>query len=166
MAEGKTLLQSVQSSIRACQWGGIIVAIQEKGSSRNFGQISATCEHFSSILSPLEPTKRHQDIRSIRIKNTACTWLLKDPRFIHWRDGNKTTPLCRCGIPGAGKTIISSIVIDHLESQPDGFGIAYVYCDYRDHGKQTMANILGSILSQLLLQIPNPLRAKGGYTQT
>ena len=114
--------------------------------------------HF---LSPLEPTKRHQDFRSIRIGNTAGTWLLEDLRFIHWRDGTKTTPLCCYGVPGAGKTVISSIVIDHLESkfpQSDGIGIAYVYCDYRDQEEQTVVNIVGSILIQLLLQISNPLR--------
>ena len=58
------------------------------------------------FLSPLEPTKRHQDIKSNRIENTVGSWLLEDLRFIHWRDGTKTTPLCCYGIPGAGKTII------------------------------------------------------------
>jgi hypothetical protein len=45
-----------------------------------------------------------------------------------------------------------SLLIDHLKARPRSrtFGIAYVYCDYRDQTHQTPTNILGAILKQLL----------------
>ena len=48
-------------------------------------------------------------------------------------------------------------MIDHLTSQiadKDRVGVAYLYCDYRDQQNQTIVNILGSILRQLLLNSP------------
>ncbi|KAF8436687.1 hypothetical protein BGX38DRAFT_1213957, partial [Terfezia claveryi] len=74
------------------------------------------------MLTPLEPLKRHQDVKTPRTKNAAA-WLLGLESFCKWRDSN-TIPLENCirvfccfGIPGAGKTVISSVVIDELYSQ-------------------------------------------------
>ena len=52
----------------------------------------------------------------------------------------------------------SSLVIDHLRSQfsiQDRVAIAYLYSDYRDQGNQTILNILGSLLTQLLTASPH-----------
>jgi hypothetical protein len=35
-------------------------------------------------------------------------------------------------------------------------GLAYVYCDYRDHTQQTLVKIIGAITKQLLRQLDNP----------
>jgi hypothetical protein len=40
---------------------------------------------------------------------------LKPPQFIEWLEGKKKTLFCP-GIPGAGKTMIASIVVDHLRT--------------------------------------------------
>lgn len=62
------------------------------------------------------------------------------------------------GIPGAGKTILTSIVIDHLHTrfydQPD-VGIAYVYCNFRRHDEQNAGDLLASLLKQLAQQRPS-----------
>ena len=61
------------------------------------------------MLSPLEPLKRHQDVKLPRTKN-AGTWLLKLDAFCEWRDSNAGEEgghvFCCYGIPGAGKTVI------------------------------------------------------------
>jgi len=49
----------------------------------------------------------------------------------------------------------SSMVIDHLLSQYGELRVAYVYCDYRDQTNQSLANILSSILGQLLTATTN-----------
>ena len=59
-------------------------------------------------LSPLQPQKRHQDVRSIRLNNTG-KWLLNDGRFTAWCTGGQGLGpgdriLCCYGMPGAGKT--------------------------------------------------------------
>lgn len=61
------------------------------------------------MLTPLEPRKRHQDIRLSRAKNTG-TWLLGLESFCEWRDSDSVQEngyIFSCfGIPGAGKTVI------------------------------------------------------------
>ena len=61
-------------------------------------------------LSPLQPQKRHQDVRSMRLNNTGG-WLLNDERFTAWCAGGQglgteDRVLCFYGMPGAGKTVI------------------------------------------------------------
>ena len=61
-----------------------------------------------ATLSPLEPLKRHQDVKLRRTKNTS-TWLLELEPFSRWRDGNAMEErghvFCCYGMPGAGKTV-------------------------------------------------------------
>ncbi|KAJ7576596.1 hypothetical protein C8J56DRAFT_870409 [Mycena floridula] len=77
-------------------------------------------------------------------------WFFKKPEFVDWRDG-KTKFLWSPGIPGAGKTILSSIIIDHLQSfsMPD-LAVLYIYCDYTRQSDQTPTQLLGSLLKQLV----------------
>ena len=63
----------------------------------------------------------------------------------------KKTLLCQ-GIPGAGKTILTSIVIEDLTSNvqnDNDVGIAYIYCNFRDHDQQRYEDLLASLLKQL-----------------
>ena len=56
------------------------------------------------------------------------------------------------GIPGAGKTIITSIVIDELWEKygaENGVAIAFLYCDYKMQNQQTLEDLLSSVLAQL-----------------
>lgn len=60
-------------------------------------------------LTPLEPLKRHQDVKLPRSIN-AGTWLLKLESFSNWRNSSTIEENCRVfccyGIPGAGKTVV------------------------------------------------------------
>jgi Cdc6-like AAA superfamily ATPase len=56
------------------------------------------------------------------------------------------------GIPGAGKTILASLIIDNLErehSSPDAI-CAYVYCNYTKRKEQTAVSLLSNLLQQVL----------------
>lgn len=62
------------------------------------------------------------------------------------------------GIPGAGKTILSSVVIDELESHycnDPQIGIAYIYCSFHhtNDGSQKPEELLLSILRQLVYSL-------------
>ncbi|KAJ7592136.1 ankyrin repeat-containing domain protein [Mycena floridula] len=81
-------------------------------------------------------------------------WFFKRPEFIDWRD-EKTKFLWCPGIPGAGKTILSSIIIDHLRSiSGPAPAVLYIYCDYTHKSDQTPTQLLGSILKQLVQYHP------------
>ena len=56
------------------------------------------------------------------------------------------------GIPGAGKTIITSIVIEELTTRfrnDKSVGIAYIYCNFRRQDEQKIDDLLASLLKQL-----------------
>jgi hypothetical protein len=64
---------------------------------------------------------------------------------------NKQTLFCP-GIPGAGKTIITAIVIDDLYTRfqrNPSIGIAYLYCDFRRQHEQQIESLLANLLKQL-----------------
>ncbi|KAI1055328.1 hypothetical protein LB506_011510 [Fusarium annulatum] len=83
-------------------------------------------------------------------------WFINSPEFCHWRDSPAQTLFCP-GIPGAGKTILTSIVIDSLEalfSMDRTVGIAYVYCNFQRQNDQTAKELVASLLKQLLQGLP------------
>ncbi|RPB26204.1 hypothetical protein L211DRAFT_804942, partial [Terfezia boudieri ATCC MYA-4762] len=115
------------------------------------------------MLSPLEPPKRHKDLQTKRSMKSVLG-LLEHERFRMWQDSsmhteNTSNRILQCyGIPGAGKTMASSMVIDHLVSHYGEHRVAYIYCDYRDKTNQNLLNIMGSILKQHLaitVEIPD-----------
>jgi Cdc6-like AAA superfamily ATPase len=57
------------------------------------------------------------------------------------------------GIPGSGKTILTSIVVDYLYTKfhKDPYiGIAYLYCNFRRQHEQKPEDLIASLLKQLL----------------
>lgn len=60
-------------------------------------------------------------------------------------------------MPGAGKTILTSTVIRHLQSifeNDDTVSIAYLYCNFRRGQDQKPTDLLTSLLKQLLQKQP------------
>ena len=117
-------------------------------------------------LSPLNFKAKHHDVLSNHHPGTG-QWLFDTPEFISWRCGDSKAMWCN-GIPGAGKTILASIVIDRLEREmmsrtEDGF--AYVYCSYQNP-EHTSQNLFASILQQLVQRQPIlPQRIKDFYNR-
>lgn len=101
-------------------------------------------------LSPVNYHTQHDDFLGRRQEGTG-TWLLNLDEFQAWLKTSKQTLFCQ-GIPGAGKTMISSIVVDHLETKfknDANIGIAYLYCNYRQQQQQMAKDLLSSLLKQL-----------------
>ncbi|KAF7344738.1 ANK-REP-REGION domain-containing protein [Mycena venus] len=102
-------------------------------------------------LSPINFFIRHADISRVRQKDTGG-WLLADPRFKRWESGSERTLWCR-GIPGGGKTILVSKVVDHLttESESKNTGVACIYLNHKEADIQTPARLLSGLWRQLVL---------------
>ncbi|KAH7190174.1 hypothetical protein DER44DRAFT_903943 [Fusarium oxysporum] len=101
-------------------------------------------------LTPIDYAPQHNDFISRRQPGTG-QWLLDSAEFQEWLETDKQTLFCP-GIPGAGKTIITAIVIDYLQSKfrdDQNTGIAYIYCNFRRQDEQKAENLLGSLLKQL-----------------
>jgi Cdc6-like AAA superfamily ATPase len=78
-------------------------------------------------------------------------WFLGSTEFKTWVEGRKQTLFCP-GIPGSGKTIITSIVVDKLITTfrgNDDIGIVYLYCNFRMTGCQNAEELISSMLKQL-----------------
>ncbi|KAI0508725.1 hypothetical protein F5B22DRAFT_381530 [Xylaria bambusicola] len=101
-------------------------------------------------LTPIDYAPQQSDYIRRRQKGTG-QWLLDSVQFQAWLKGNTRTLFCP-GIPGAGKTILTSIVIDELSARfrsDSGTGIAYIYCNFRQEDNQKVENLLASLLKQL-----------------
>ncbi|KAH6693786.1 hypothetical protein F5X68DRAFT_258632 [Plectosphaerella plurivora] len=84
-------------------------------------------------------------------------WLLESQEYRQWVATPETTLFCP-GIPGAGKTVLTSIVVNDLQDRfldDPGVSIAYLYCNFRRQTEQTLENLLSSILRQLAQDQPS-----------
>ena len=67
-------------------------------------------------LSPIDYAKLQSDTLRKRQEGTG-EWFLKTTAFTKWVEGKQSPNTLFCpGIPGAGKTMIVSIVINHLKT--------------------------------------------------
>jgi Cdc6-like AAA superfamily ATPase len=102
-------------------------------------------------LTPIDYGSQQSDFIKRRYEGTGA-WLLYTKEFNTWLNERNQTLLCS-GIPGAGKTILTSIVVDHLFSKfrtDLDVGIAYLYCNFRQQQQQRLEDLLSSILKQWL----------------
>jgi Cdc6-like AAA superfamily ATPase len=104
---------------------------------------------------------QQNDLISRRQEGTG-EWVFESIEFKTWLNGTSETLFCP-GIPGAGKTMLASIVVDYLSKmiRAEDVGIAYIYCTYRNRLEQTPIRLLASLLKQLLLErrfIPESLK--------
>lgn len=102
-------------------------------------------------LSSVNFTAQQSDLINQRQEGTG-QWLLNSEKFKAWLDGTQQTLLCS-GIPGAGKTVMTSIIVEHLwtKFQADSdIGIAYLYCNYESQQEQKFGALVASLLKQLV----------------
>ena len=106
-------------------------------------------------LSPTNYAALQSDFIGRRQDGTGL-WLINSSEFQGWLSLSKQTMFCP-GIPGAGKTIITSIVVDYLwtEFNNADVGIAYLYCNYQRQQEQSAEALLSSLLKQLSQEQPS-----------
>jgi Cdc6-like AAA superfamily ATPase len=107
-------------------------------------------------LTPIDYGTQQSDFIGRRQEGTG-RWLLESNAFQKWVEGRKLTLFCS-GVPGAGKTIITSIIVNNLSAkfQNDAnVGIAYIYCNFRQQQQQKPTDLLASLLKQLIQRRPS-----------
>lgn len=111
-------------------------------------------EEHQAIIDWLSPTNyytQHSDFASKRQEGTG-QWLLHSDECKNWLNERNQVLFCP-GMPGAGKTMIASIVVDHLyvKYQTDpSVGIAYLYCNFRRQDEQKPVDLLASLVKRLI----------------
>ncbi|KAF5021013.1 hypothetical protein F66182_6944 [Fusarium sp. NRRL 66182] len=102
-----------------------------------------------SWISPLSFHTKHTDILE-SVEPGTGTWLIEHDTFQRWVRGDIDGLWCP-GIPGAGKTSLVSLIINHLERERNAdTACAYIYCDYNRRLEQTPSALLSSLLQQVL----------------
>jgi Cdc6-like AAA superfamily ATPase len=115
--------------------------------------VKASAEHAQSDkmfqwLSPSDPSVNHNKALSQRHDGTG-RWFIEGERLQSFREG-QTSFLWLYGIPGCGKTILSASIIEELEQESLSQSpmLLYFYFDFNDSRKQTLDNVLRSLLWQ------------------
>ncbi|KAI0376659.1 hypothetical protein F5Y04DRAFT_285739 [Hypomontagnella monticulosa] len=104
------------------------------------------------ILGWLDPTNYKHQHRTLVIKTQPGTgrWFLESPKFQEWFQNSNRTLFCS-GSPGVGKTVMSSIVAEHIRINFLGHvGFAHLYCHVNSEHNQRSEYFLSSLLKQLI----------------
>ncbi|KAI4094172.1 MAG: hypothetical protein LQ344_002426 [Seirophora lacunosa] len=117
-------------------------------------QVREDVKEWLEILhwfSPLNFFKTQQDIFARREGDTG-QWITQSRDFLDWFAGPKHT-LCCAGIPGAGKSVLASIVVDFLRNTTNSDrrrAVAAVFCNFKEFNVQNPENLLASLCVQAL----------------
>lgn len=117
-------------------------------------QVSDQYRVITDWLSSTDFPAQQSDFIGRRQEGTG-EWFVVSPEFTNWLQGPTQDLFCP-GIPGAGKTMIAAIAVDHVWKafQGDNVGIAYIYCNYKRREAQTTIDLLAAILKQLVQERP------------
>ncbi|KAH6909889.1 hypothetical protein BKA70DRAFT_178830 [Coprinopsis sp. MPI-PUGE-AT-0042] len=114
---------------------------------------------ISAILDTVRNLRKvHLDVLA-KVTPGTGVWLLETDKFLIWvdPDGNLKI-LWGTGIPGAGKTVLASIVIRDLEARAEAASgricVCYVYIRYSDRADLTVRNILEVLVKQTVERHP------------
>jgi hypothetical protein len=111
-------------------------------------------------FSPATPKSNHVTARE-KHESMTGRWLLDSNSFAEWSIAGRSS-MWIYGIPGAGKTILCSTVIDSLlQHRQAGDAVAFFYFDYNDDQKQTLEAAIRSLISQLwslCSEVPETIR--------
>ncbi|KAM0130917.1 hypothetical protein ACHAP3_007144 [Botrytis cinerea] len=113
-------------------------------------ELNKECLAILNWLTPIDHTSQQHDFITKRQADTG-QWLLDSPVFIEWVSSDSQKLFCP-GIPGAGKTMLTSIVIEELMNRfrnDKSIGIAYLYCNFKRQHDQKIDDLLLSLLKQL-----------------
>ncbi|KAK7431993.1 hypothetical protein QQZ08_001613 [Neonectria magnoliae] len=111
-----------------------------------------TAKERQAILEWLTPTdysSEQQDFVSRKQSGTG-KWLLDSQEYKAWSNASQQTLFCH-GIPGAGKTFLTSVVVEDLIERREAdssIGVGFIYCNYHRHDIQEVSNLLASLLKQ------------------
>lgn len=102
-------------------------------------------------LTPPDHGIRESDWFDVKKQGTG-QWFLDSNEFQEWV-GNHGRKLFCTGIPGSGKTILTSVAINYLKQQfkgNNGIGIASLYCSFDTRQENGNTDLFALVLKQLV----------------
>ena len=97
----------------------------------------------------------HLDRLSEMRQSDTCNWILQDAQVQPWIEDVGGDPIVwMAGLPGGGKSVLCSLVIQNLLSRVDQ-SCLYYFCSKNASGGDNSATVLRTFAIQLLLQNPS-----------
>ncbi|KAK2052294.1 hypothetical protein LY76DRAFT_472246, partial [Colletotrichum caudatum] len=111
-------------------------------------QESLQYQEVMKWLSPPDQSSNYNTAFRQRHEGTG-QWFLESEDYSKWKKSPKSS-LWLHGIPGCGKTVLSSIVIKDLSNTESCSGrLLYFYFDFNDGSKQSLEKAIRSLIAQL-----------------
>ena len=109
-------------------------------------------EVFSWLSAAEDEQEAHLNRNSDKRQIETCNWVLKDPQMRPWiEDDSGDAVLWMTGIPGAGKSLLCSKLVQNLQTQ-QRFSTLYYFCGHQSSSGDISATILRTLAIQLLQQ--------------
>ncbi|KAK1726053.1 uncharacterized protein BDZ83DRAFT_751110 [Colletotrichum acutatum] len=114
-------------------------------------------EYAMNYISDVKVDEIHVAKKELRTEGT-CEWLIQRPSFLAWEEPSSSSILWLNGQVGAGKSFLTSKVIDRYRPRPgdtlrspdNDEGFAHFYCDRSLIDRKDIKSILSSYVVQLL----------------
>jgi hypothetical protein len=106
-------------------------------------------------LTSVDYSTQQNDFIARRQEGTG-EWLVESDEFQQWENNKRGILFCP-GIPGSGKTMMVSIVVDHLFKKfrnDPSIGIAFLYCNFRQQKGQRPIDLFLNLLKQFSQRQP------------
>lgn len=97
-------------------------------------------------LAKLDSKHRHRKLKESLHEGTGA-WFISCPEYKQWQAALQSSVLCCYGIPGCGKSVLVSSVIDSFNATGT---FVFYYCDYADKRTLEPSNVFASLAKQAL----------------
>ncbi|KAK4109709.1 hypothetical protein N656DRAFT_316279 [Canariomyces notabilis] len=131
---------------------GAVNDLSEAVESLRLGKDDQECRRILNWLNTADMEQKHQDVFSLYQEGT-CSWFLGSDAVDAWLGGEGNHMLWCPGDPGAGKTVMTSVVIEHVKAKfPDEETVvAMACCHLNDPDANTSISIISSLVKQLAI---------------
>lgn len=119
-------------------------------------------ERIHQWLAGPDPSLNHVQARE-KLEATTSSWFIRGDEFVKWKSTPNST-LWLSGIPGCGKTILASTIIEdvledcrpdlNVGTMPSRRAVVYFYFDFNDSEKRSQKNMIRTSIKQLSQQLP------------
>ncbi|RFU30804.1 hypothetical protein B7463_g5547, partial [Scytalidium lignicola] len=109
---------------------------------------------INNWLRPPDPSTNFNKATKERHKGTG-SWFLESKQFKEWKSGTRRY-LWLHGIPGCGKTVLCSTIIENIhQTQDSSCVVVYFFFDFKDADKQSLEKMIRALIAQLYSKCGN-----------
>jgi hypothetical protein len=139
--------RAIESTVTEISESIQMIAINQSGMAQSM-QDTAVIRWLNASVA--DPSSNHESAKKKR-EPTTGSWFIESDDFKSWIQRVGAFAWLY-GIPGAGKTVLCSTIIEHVQevcSAKSAYQYAYFYFDFNDITKQKTSQMLQSVIAQL-----------------